>query len=215
MAGEGKLRVAAQAYDKARDRLARVWEDDRAMRMRAEVLHPLAKDLDVQVRAQEMWARHHEAAGTCLAAIEESLENAGARLTECAEEEQRAKDHLTEAASALDTGTRAVAACDERCEQAWRELEAAVPCGGRIPVSYEVWAEASLTAAKVVALEGAKLVAGEALEVGVGHVLGVPDPDGTEGVDDQLADQVIDAGRLTAVRSRAWWERFRKRRDRR
>ena len=215
MAGERKLQVAAQAYDKARDQLARMWEDDRAMRMRAEVLHPLAKDLDVQVRARETWVRHHEAAGTCLAAIEESLDQAGARLTECAEEEQRARDHLTGAASALDTGTRAVAACDERCEQAWRELEAAVPCGGRIPVSYEVWAETSLIAAKVVAVEGAKLVAGKVLEAGVGHVLGVPDPGGTQEVEDQLVDQVIYEGRVTAVRSRAWWERFRKRRDRR
>ncbi|WP_125228559.1 hypothetical protein [Arachnia propionica] len=196
-----------------------MWEDDRAMRMRAEVLHPLAADLDAQVRAEQQWRQHHEAAVACVAVIEERLDEAQNHMTPCAEAERQARQELLDAANAIESGMRAVETCTDRCLRALRALEAAVPCGGKVPVSLGDWAEIGwlVTKAGVRACveQGTKQVASNLIEDGVAGVLRAEAPPYTHEVSEQVLDQVIDAGRLTAVRSRAWWERFRKRRDRR
>lgn len=201
-----------QAYRKARDQLHQVWDDERAARMRGELLGPLEEELDAQSLAWAKQADHMESAARLSQLSGQHLDETQQQLTGCAQAQREAASLLESAAAAVSAGMSAVGECDDLCERAMRELEEAVACGGKIPVSREALHEVGWAVSRAVLVEAGKQAAGEAVGQGAEQLFGVGGPGADLGVAGQIVDRVIETKPAYAAKASSWWDRFRGRR---
>lgn len=209
MTGDGRLPGALQAYRKARDQLHRAWDDERSARIRGELLGPLDDELDAQSQAWAKQAEHREAAARLSHLACQHLDEAQQQLTGCIQAQREAALLLESAATTVDAGMSAVGECDDLCDRAMRELEAAVACGGKIPVSQEALYEIGRAASSQILVEAGKQAAAEAINQGVEQLLGAGGPGADLGATRQLVDRVIEIKPLYAAKISSWWNRLR------
>lgn len=205
MNGDTAFEAAVHAHRRASETLRSVWDDERARALRDEVLRPLDAALAQQLQARAQQADQFELAGQLNNLADEHLASLAESIKGCDEAERHAGAVLDGASSAVDAALGAARRSEQLCDEAWAELEQAVACGGKLPVSREALLEVGWEVAKVVAREGAK----EAANQWLGQQLGDVAPGVDKLTQEGLVEQASDAATAAGNSIRAWWQRRR------